>query len=197
SLLLWGAGGILGLGLGSLATRRLLSLYPGNNPFNLLDAYSLPRLGENGAAGAMDCRAAGFALLVSALSGTIFGFFPAFQGAMRDRQGALKETGSIVAGGRRKTRSRGMLVVTEIALALMLLVGASLLIRTSIALDEVRPGIDTHNVLTMRMSITATRFERRDGIAELTREGIRRIRTLPGVLAAGMTCCMPLDTVWH
>src|SRR5206468_1429387 len=50
TLLLWAAGGVLGLWLGSLATRRLLSLYPGNNPFNLLDAYSLPRLGENGSA---------------------------------------------------------------------------------------------------------------------------------------------------
>jgi len=197
SLLLWAAGGVFGLALGSLATRTLLWLYPGNNPFNLLDAYSLPRLGEDGAAVTLDWRVLGFAVLVSALTGIIFGLFPAFQGARSDPQAALKESGSMVVGGRRTNRCRSVFVVTEIALALMLLVGASLLIRTSIALDAVRPGIDTHNLLTMRMSISGTRFERRDGVAELEREGVRRIRGLPGVLAASMTCCMPLETVWQ
>jgi predicted permease len=87
--------------------------------------------------------------------------------------------------------------VSEIALALMLLVGAGLLIRTSLALRAVKPGFDTHDVLTMRMSVSGTPFERRDGIARLTRQGLDRVLAVPGVNAASTTCCMPLETVWQ
>jgi putative ABC transport system permease protein len=97
----------------------------------------------------------------------------------------------------RHKRVRSALVVTEIALALMLLVGSGLLIRTSLALRAVKPGFDTHNVLTMRMSVSGTPFERRDGIARLTREGLHQILTSSEVTAASTTCCMPLETVWQ
>jgi predicted permease len=89
------------------------------------------------------------------------------------------------------------LVVGEVALALMLVFGAALLLRTSIALRSVDAGFDAHNVLTMRTSVTATRFETRAGIAELTRDGAAQIRAVPGVLAATAACCMPLETVWQ
>jgi predicted permease len=90
-----------------------------------------------------------------------------------------------------------VLVVTELALAVILLVGAALLIRTSLALRAVDPGFDRHNVVTMRTSVTATRFETRAGIEELTRTGIEQIRAIPGVVTATATCCMPLETVWQ
>jgi len=97
----------------------------------------------------------------------------------------------------RRTKARATLVVTEVALAVMLVVGAALLIRTSLALRAVDAGFDAHNVVTMRTSITATRFETRAGLAQPTRDAGNEIRTVPGVLSATATCCMPLETVWQ
>jgi predicted permease len=88
-------------------------------------------------------------------------------------------------------------VVVEVALALMLLIGAALLIRTSLALRAVDAGFDARNVVTMRTSVTATRFETRTGIAQLTHEGATQVRAVPGVVAATASCCMPLETVWQ
>jgi len=79
----------------------------------------------------------------------------------------------------------------------MLVVGAALLIRTSLMLRAVRPGFLPDHVLTLRMSVTATRFETRAGISELTRNSLERIRALPGVISASTTCCMPLEAVWQ
>src|SRR5262249_50445866 len=99
--------------------------------------------------------------------------------------------------GRRHTRRRAMLVGGEVALALMLLVGAMLLIRSSVALRSVNTGFDPVNVITTRTSVTSTRFETRDGLTELTRLGLEQLRSLPGVVSASATCCMPVETVWQ
>jgi len=77
------------------------------------------------------------------------------------------------------------------ALALVLLVGAALLIRTFVAIRLVQPGFDAHNVLTMRMSLTGPQFEKAAGVAQLAREGLLRVNALPGVEAAAATCCVP------
>ena len=77
------------------------------------------------------------------------------------------------------------------ALALVLLVGAALLIRTFVAIRLVQPGFDAHNVLTMRMSLTGPQFEKAAGVAQLAREGLLRLNALPGVEAAAATCCVP------
>jgi predicted permease len=92
---------------------------------------------------------------------------------------------------------RASLVVVELGLALVLVVGAGLLIRTSLAMRSVDPGFDSNHVLTMRMSVTGTKFETRDGIATLAREGLARLQAVPGVIRASTTCCMPLETVWQ
>jgi predicted permease len=92
---------------------------------------------------------------------------------------------------------RGLLVVSEIAIALMLLIGAGLLIRTSLALLAVNRGFDLHNVVTLRMSVSGTRFETRAGLEQLTRDGAERVRALPGVAVATSACCVPLETVWQ
>jgi len=65
------------------------------------------------------------------------------------------------------------------------------------AMRSVDPGFDPNDVLTMRMSVTGTKFETRDGIAELAREGLTRVQQVPGVVRASTTCCMPLETVWQ
>ncbi len=86
-----------------------------------------------------------------------------------------------------------MLIVSEVALSLILLIGAGLLIRTFIALRSVNPGFDTHHVLTMRISLTAPRFQKTVGVAELVRDSVERINALPGVATAAVTCCLPLE----
>ena len=196
SLVLSLAGGVLGLTMGLTAIRVLMAVYPRTNPFSLGDTGTIPRIGADGAVG-LDWRVLTFTLVVSVLTGVAFGLLPALQAARTDLYIALKRTGAAAASGFRHNRGRAALVVMEIALALMLVIGAALLIRTSLALRAVRPGFDPHNVLTLRMSVAATRFDTRDGISALARDGIERVRAVPGVTAASTTCCMPLETVWQ
>ncbi len=73
-------------------------------------------------------------------------------------------------------------MVTEVALALILLIGSALLIRTAVALGGVDPGFDPHNVLTMRMSLSGPRFVKSEGVEQLVRTGVERLRTVPGVV---------------
>ncbi|PYQ82485.1 MAG: hypothetical protein DMG03_17410 [Acidobacteria bacterium] len=188
--------GALGLALGTIGVRMLLLMYPSNNPFRLGDTTTaIPRIGIGGAAVTVDWRVFAFTIAASVVTGVIFGLAPALHASRVDLVAAMKR---VVGGGRGRHSNVGAtLVVVEVALALMLLVGAALLIRTSMALRAVDAGFDAHNVVTMRTSVTATRFETRAGIAELTHEGATEIRAIPGVVAATATCCMPLETVWQ
>jgi putative ABC transport system permease protein len=83
--------------------------------------------------------------------------------------------------------------VTEVALALVLLVGSALLIRTSVALTNVDPDFDTTNVLTMRMSLVDERFSTSESVERLVQNSAQRVEALPGVVRAGATCCVPLQ----
>jgi predicted permease len=83
--------------------------------------------------------------------------------------------------------------VIEVALALVLLVGSALLIRTAMALGHVDPGFDTHNVLTLKMSLKGARFEKAEAVEQLVRNGVEKLRTIPGVVNASATCCVPLQ----
>jgi putative ABC transport system permease protein len=191
------AGAVCGLGFGMLGIRLLLARYPTTNPTMLVsNDVSIPRIGVHGASVSLDWRVLAFTVSISLIASILSGVFPALQASRVDLHLALKQTGGSGSGLRHK-RVRSGLVVSEIALALMLLVGAGLLIRTSLALRAVKPGFDTHDVLTMRMSVSGTPFERRDGIARLTRQGLDRVLAVPGVNAASTTCCMPLETVWQ
>jgi putative ABC transport system permease protein len=105
----------------------------------------------------------------------------------------LKEGGNRGGTGLRHNKTRALLVTIEIALALVLLIGAALLIRTFIAIRQVNPGFDAHNVLTMRMSLTGPQFEKSVGVTQVVHEGIRRINALSGVEVAGTSCCVPLE----
>ena len=83
--------------------------------------------------------------------------------------------------------------MTEVGLALVLLVGAALLIRTFIALRMVNPGYDTHNVLTMEMALNGDRYEKTAGVAQLVRDSRERIAAIPGVEAVAVTNSLPLQ----
>src|SRR3984885_12773122 len=144
SVLLSLAGGILGLGLGFLGIRTLMSVNTAN----------LPRVGQDGALIGIDWRVLLFTLAVSLTTGIVFGLIPALQGSRAELNTALKDSSSRSGTGFRQNKTRSILVVVEMALAVVLLVGSALLIRTSIALQSVDPGYDTHNIITMQMSLT-------------------------------------------
>ena len=86
-----------------------------------------------------------------------------------------------------------MLVVTEVALALILLIGSALLIRTALALGRVDPGFDADNVLTMRMSLSGPQFQKSEAVSLLVANGVERLKAVPGVELASATCCVPLQ----
>jgi putative ABC transport system permease protein len=198
SLVISGLGAVCGFVVGLVAIRVLLAAYPAANPTILANATSgIPRIGEQGAAIGIDWRVMAFAVAASVVAGIAAGVFPASHLSRVDLQHSLRRTGGGGEGGIKQRRVRAALVVVEIALALALVVGAGLLIRTSFKLRAVDPGFDSRNVLTMRMSVSGTPFERRDGIARLTRQALERVNALPGVTAASTTCCMPLETVWQ
>jgi putative ABC transport system permease protein len=183
SLLLSLAGGLLGLVLGWAGIRALLSI----------NTAGLPRVGELGAGVALDWRVAAFAVVVSVFTGVLFGLMPALQASRVDLATTLKEGGGRAGTGFRQNAARSVLVVAEIALAVVLLIGTALLIRTSIALGGVDPGFDATNVLTMRTSLAGPQYQSAQGVEQLIRNGIERVRTVPGVVEAGATCCVPLQ----
>ncbi len=177
------AGGVFGLILGFAGIRGILSLNPGN----------IPRVGLQGSAVAMDMRVVLFTLGISVATGILFGLFPAFQASRTDLSSTIKESTGKGGTSFRQNKARSILVVTETALALILLIGAALLLRTFTALRAVNPGFDSHNVLTLRMSLTGPRFAKTAGVDQLVRLGTERLKSIPGVETAGATCCVPLE----
>jgi len=183
SILLSLVGGAIGLVAGFLGMRGLLSI----------NTAGLPRLGENGGLMGMDWRVVAFTLGLSMLTGIAFGLFPAIVAARTDLNAVIKDASSRAGSGRRQNRTRGALVVFELGLCIVLLVGAALMIRTSLAISHVEPGFSTDDVLTMRASLTDPRFQGSAAVAEAERVAIERIRSIPGVSQAVATCCVPLQ----
>jgi len=183
SVLLAITGGALGSALGFLGVRWLLAISPAG----------LPRVGENGAAVGVDWRVLGFTLLISCATGILFGLFPAFSVSRTDLNSTLKESSNRSGTGFRTGKTRSLLVVTEVALALVLLVGAALLIRTFVALRAVNTGFDAHNVLTMEMSLNGDRFSKTAALAQLSRDGRERLNRIPGVESSAFSCCLPVQ----
>ena len=176
-------GGALGLFLGVVGIRALLSV----------NTAGLPRIGSDGSLPGLDWRVAAFALFVSIATGLLFGLVPALHATRESLNTLLKESGTGSGGTIRHNRARSLLVVGEVALAIVLLIGAALLIRTSLAIGTVRPGFDPHNVLTMRMSLGGPRFRTSAAANQTIRDGIERLRLLPGVAVASSACCVPLQ----
>jgi putative ABC transport system permease protein len=183
SLVLSTAGGVLGLLLGILGIRALLAI----------NTAGLPRVGTDGALVGVDWRVAAFTVVIALGTGVLFGLIPALQSSRTDLTATLKESSGRSGPGFRQNKARSVLVVTEVALALILLIGSALLIRTAIALGQVDPGFDATRVLTMRMSLTGPRFQTSEGVEQTVRDGVERLRAIPGVVNASATCCVPLQ----
>jgi predicted permease len=158
-----------------------------------LNPGNLPRIGENGSAIALDWRLALFTILVSVFTGIVFGLIPALEASRTDLSVALKESAGRSGSGFRQNKTRSLLVVSEMALALVLLIGAALLIRTFAALRAVDPGFDRHNILTLRMTLTGSRFEKTAGVSQLIRSAVERVEALPSVTAAAASYTLPLE----
>jgi putative ABC transport system permease protein len=183
SVLLSVTGGVLGLVLGYIGLRGLLAMSPGD----------IPRIGEHGGAVTIDWRVLAFTLGVSLFTGILFGLFPAIGASRPDLNSTLKESSNRAGTGFHQSKARSLLVISEISLAMVLLIGAALLIRTFLALHRVNPGFDTHNVLTMEMSLTGDRFQKTAGVAQLVRDGRERLNAIPGVEVSASTCCLPME----
>jgi predicted permease len=177
SLLLAISGGAAGL----LMAWRLVELLLAIAPDNLPRAYDIR----------LDTRVAGFTLLVSLLTGIVFGLLPALQTSKIDFGEALKEGGRDAAGLLRR-RLRGFLIVGEVALAFVLLIGAGLLIRSFARLTEVDPGIDPRRVLTMDIMLPPTKYTGSQAAA-FFQQTLERVRSLPGVEAAATVSPLPLS----
>ena len=183
SLVLSVIGGAIGLALGLFGIRALLAVNPGD----------IPRIGADGAGIDIDWRVLAFTAIVSLLTGVVFGLVPAVRASRADLNTTLKESGGLAGAAVRHNRARALLVMSEMALALVLLVGAALFIRTFVALRAVNPGFDANQVLTMGMSLSGGRFAKTAAVAQVIQEGETRLNALPGVEVAGATCCVPLQ----
>ena len=182
SVLLALMGGLLGLVVGVAGVHALLAVSPGD----------IPRIGENGVAVGLDWRVALFTFGISILTGILFGLMPAISASKPDLNSSMKESSKGSGGSLRTGKVRSILVVFEIFAALVLLVGASLLIRTFLALRSVDPGFNSHNVLTIEMALNGPQFQKTAGVAQLVRVVRERLDSTPGVLTAAATNSMPL-----
>lgn len=183
SVLLSLTGGLLGLFVGWAGIRALLSV----------NTAGLPRVGENGSLVGLDWTVVAFTIGISLATGVIFGLIPALQSSKADLTTTLKESAGRSGTGFRQNKVRSLLVVVEVALALVLLIGSALLIRTAVALGRVDPGFDTHNVLTLKMSLKGAQYEKAEAVEQVIRNGVEQLRAIPGVVSASATCCVPLQ----
>lgn len=165
----------------------------------LLSTWGIAALRSSGAPGlwaidktVIDGSVLGFSLLVCVVTGVVFGLVPALQTVRVDLNGALKEGVGVPGSAPSGPRLRQWLVVSEMALALVLLVGAGLLIRSFVRLREVRPGFQARGVLTLQMSLGEGRFGTGRLKSRFLDQVLERLRALPGVQAAGATDHLPL-----
>ncbi len=177
SVLLSAIGGFTGLFLSIWLTDLLVSIIPEGAP-------SMNQVG-------IDYRVLGFALGISALTGILFGLAPALQASKLDVSSSLKEGGR-TGEGHRRTSARSLLLIGEVALSLMLLVGAGLLIKSFLRLQEVRPGFNPHNVLVASVSLPGAKYKDQQR-PEFFRQLVERLKASPGVQAVGGGVNLPLS----
>jgi putative ABC transport system permease protein len=177
SLLLAGLGGMAGLSLAWWGTELLVSLAPP-------ELLNLPQVEIN-------FVVLGFTLVLSLLTGIVFGLLPAFEATRLNLHESLKEGGRNIGGSTRTHRLRNALVVGEVALALMLLIGAGLLIRSFARLQGVDPGFNAHNLLTMRVGLPGSKYDNDRKRIDFFRQAVAEMQRLPGVESAGAVSFLP------
>ncbi|MGH7720596.1 MAG: ADOP family duplicated permease [Gemmatimonadaceae bacterium] len=176
SLVLALVSGVVGLALGQLAVRAIIANAP----------PGIPRLDQ----AQLDWVVLAFAFALAAFSSVVFGFAPALRAARQDLQGILKEGGRGM--GTARDRVRHALVVAEVALALTLLTGAGLLIRSAIHLGGVRPGFDPEGLLTARLALPAASYQEPERAAHAFEQMVEELERMPGVTAAAVVSQAPM-----
>ena len=180
SLVLALAGAVLGLGLAAAGLRVLTSV----------DPTSLPPV----APVRLDMTVIAFTLLLAVVTTLLFGLAPALRTLRVDLVDSLREGGQHATVGHRRQRLRGTLVAVEVALAVVLVIGAGLMIRTLAALGDIDLGFNPDRVLTMRVTIPASKYPTHENVVHFFDELQQRVNALPGVEAAGIVRALPLAT---
>src|SRR3984885_4825507 len=182
SLCLGLLGGVLGVGIAYEGLRLLVAIGPAN----------LPRLGEI----SLDVRSLGFTLLLSILSGLLFGSIPALRYARARTGGALRGAGRTASLSRERQHSRDLLVVAQVAMALVLLVSAMLMIRTFQALRHVEPGFSRpEHVQTMRTSIPPSLVADPQQVVRIQNSIADKLAAIPGVTSVGFASSAPMEGI--
>jgi len=179
SLLLSITGGTLGLLLAVWGTAALVNL----------PSVGIPRLASAG----VDLRALGFTLVVSVITGILFGLAPALHALRFDLFRSLKEGGRTATYGVGRSRTRSLLVITQVSMAVVLLIGASLLVESMWHLLHQSPGFDPQGVLAFSLDLPDSRYGKPEQSADFFKELLARIRAVPGVTEASAAMPLPLS----
>ena len=183
SLLLGLGGGALGLGVAYFGRQVLTRITP----------HDIPRLGDD----RIDLAVLCFAAVVSILATMMFGLVPALQSLKPDLQESLKEGGRGTTGPDHRHAVRRALVVAEVSLAVMLVIGAGLLIRSFWQLVQVDPGFRTDRILTFELDLSQARYPHWSRVVNGYSNILERVRELPGVRSAAMAYDLPLEANWE
>lgn len=178
SVLLGAFGGLAGLGAGYAGLRILGRFVP----------ETMPQAASIG----LDAHVLLFTALIAVVTGLIFGLAPAMQASRSNLNDTLKESARDSAGGVRGHRLRNLLVVIEVAVSFTLLIGAGLLINSFVHLRRLDPGFLTDHVLTMKISLSETKYPKKEQRAQFFDELIRRVKNLPGAESAAVGNNLPL-----
>lgn len=184
SLLLCSIGCCAGIALGMFGAHLLLQVSPAD----------LPRVAELSAGAGLDWRMLGFALATCLATGLLFGIFSAWAVRPERLADGLQQAGSRQGAGVRSRRSQSVVVISEVALSLVLLIGAALLIRTFVALTRVSPGFDPHNVILMSMPMRGVRPGTAAGLASMVRAAFEQLAVVPGVESSAATFSPPFES---
>jgi predicted permease len=179
SLLLAAAGGLVGILLAEAGVYFVKIFGPSN----------IPRLREVG----LDLKVFAFVLGLALISGILFGLAPAIGATRENLAESLKEGGQRPGGSSTGPKIRNALLVSEVALALVLVVASGLLVRTFLRLLRVDPGFNAARVLTFELSLPSSKYRETDRIVALYQRGLQRFRSIPGVQSAGIVETVPLD----
>ncbi len=171
--------GVLGIGISWIATRALVTWGASQLPAGISIGMDLPVLL--------------FTLVISLLAGVAFGMVPAIQLTRTDPNTSLRDEGRGISAGHSRARVKNLLVVGQVALSLLLLIGAALLLRSFVHLLRVDPGFDAENVLTMNISLPTVKYAKPEQQIAFFDELLRRASTLPGVKSAATSAALPLS----
>ena len=178
SLVLSLISGVLGLALAFAATRLA----------GRINQLNLPRAGEIH----IDWETLAFTLLVSIVTAVFFGLIPSLQTSKPDLNMILRESGRGSAGSLRRSQARGLLVIGQVAVSMILLIAASLLMRSFLKLQQVDPGFDPRKVLTMQVTLPNSKYPTNPQKNAFFREALRHISATPGVNSASAMLWLPL-----